>query len=362
MRNTNKKKGCYTIFYFLIIVIIILLTFMSGESFIVLFVLIVKSILSVILSYFIGTALHELGHLVFGLIAGYKFVSFKILFFNFYDENSRIKFRVEGFRKFAGYCSMFPKYKPIYIYWLSVFGGALFNLISAIIFFIIWRNSGFNSILFSSLAIISFLLFAFNLLPIKKTNEVYYDGWILWTLLFNRKSKEEFLEQVKYADMVNKNLRPRDYELQLDKTKPFNSSYISALYRKSLDLGDIETMQYCSSQIEENFDTSSEVSHVVYCYIICYTACITGNIDKANDYYNKVKNRIENDNDCNGLRVRAYYQYYSNKEYEYAYELCKQGILVVDKYVHPGIAMMEKDLLLSLKKKIELEKSEYINL
>lgn len=56
----------------------------------------------------LGTAIHELGHLVFGLIGGMKFKSVSFLFFKIFEYNGKLKFRFERQRSLFGVCEMYP--------------------------------------------------------------------------------------------------------------------------------------------------------------------------------------------------------------------------------------------------------------
>lgn len=51
---------------------------------------------------------HELGHLIFGLISGYKFVSLEISVFRIYKVDNKMKFLFSPTSLFNGYCVMVP--------------------------------------------------------------------------------------------------------------------------------------------------------------------------------------------------------------------------------------------------------------
>ena len=76
--------------------------------------------------------IHEAGHLFFGLLSGYKFISFKV--FNFAivkDEENRIKFKIiQGTKGTAGQCLMEPPKleNGTFPYKLYLAGGVLFNI------------------------------------------------------------------------------------------------------------------------------------------------------------------------------------------------------------------------------------------
>ena len=57
---------------------------------------------------FVQTIIHESGHLIFGLITGYKFVSFRIGHFMFIKEKGRLKIKLYNVVGTAGQCLMMP--------------------------------------------------------------------------------------------------------------------------------------------------------------------------------------------------------------------------------------------------------------
>lgn len=89
------------------------------------------------LLYYLSIIWHEMGHLVLGLKAKMKFVSFNVLNYSFYLENNKLKIKKEAnLPGRLGYCSMSidtdKKYEvnSIILYFL---GGILFHFIAAII-------------------------------------------------------------------------------------------------------------------------------------------------------------------------------------------------------------------------------------
>lgn len=89
------------------------------------------------LGFIFGVAMHELGHLVFGLLSGYKFTSYKFLCFKIYKKE-KIKFTFEKcFLSIPGQCLMKPRNRNYFLYNI---GGLVFTylltIVSLIIFFL----------------------------------------------------------------------------------------------------------------------------------------------------------------------------------------------------------------------------------
>ena len=97
--------------------------------------------------------IHELGHLIFGLLSGYKFSSFRIGNIILLKHRKKLKFKKLKIAGTAGQCLMSPPEikdgkVPVFLYNL---GGALLNLISCVIFFIIYiftKENNYLSIIF----------------------------------------------------------------------------------------------------------------------------------------------------------------------------------------------------------------------
>lgn len=103
--------------------------------FIVLFILL-------ILAYLVQIVLHELGHLFFGLVSGYGFVSFRVGSLTLVREEGKFKLKKYNIPGTGGQCLMMPPELKDgeYPYVIFNLGGVLFNLI------------------FSSLALLSIIL------------------------------------------------------------------------------------------------------------------------------------------------------------------------------------------------------------
>lgn len=100
----------------------------NTEIFIVLMLVLVASI-------YIQIIIHEAGHLLFGLLSGYRFLSFRIGDFLWKKEDGKIKMRKISIAGTGGQCLMMPPdgedgEHPFFLYHL---GGVLTNVMSAVI-------------------------------------------------------------------------------------------------------------------------------------------------------------------------------------------------------------------------------------
>ena len=79
--------------------------------------------------------IHEAGHLVFGLLTGYRFISFRVSSFMWMKDNDRIRFKRMSIAGTGGQCLMAPPdlkdgKMPVQLY---NYGGAIMNLIASAI-------------------------------------------------------------------------------------------------------------------------------------------------------------------------------------------------------------------------------------
>ena len=82
---------------------------------------------------FVQIIIHEAGHLVFGLVSGYRFSSFRILSFTLLKANGKLKLRRMKVLGTAGQCLMLPPdfvdgKIPVVLYNM---GGSLMNLLKS---------------------------------------------------------------------------------------------------------------------------------------------------------------------------------------------------------------------------------------
>ena len=151
--------------------------------------------------FILQVIIHEAGHLVFGLLSGYKFVSFRVFDFKIIkEENGKLKIRYERLAGTGGQCLMrAPEYvEGKFKYKLYLLGGVMFNLVFSIVFWLVLPS--YYTLLF---ALIGFALAFLNLIPMG-----FNDG-----MTFYHASKDEttrfilFLQlEYVYYQSIGKNL------------------------------------------------------------------------------------------------------------------------------------------------------------
>ena len=142
-----------------------------------------------VISFILQVIVHEAGHLVFGLLSGYKFISFRVFDFKIIkDENGKLKIRFERLAGTGGQCLMrAPEYVVgKFKYKLYLLGGVIFNVLFSVIFWIVLPS--YYTLLF---ALIGFALAFLNLIPMG-----FNDG-----MTFYHASKDETTRFVLYLQL-----------------------------------------------------------------------------------------------------------------------------------------------------------------
>ena len=310
-----------------------------------------------------GVNIHEIGHVVFGKIVGYKLISYSIGPLTWLNENGSMRFCFRKNKGFGGLCSMMPPNKNLtnYQYGMYYAGGVFFNTLSASTLAVIYAafakmpemmNSFFLDSVFCWV-----LLAGFNLLPLIIGNNPT-DGKLIWSMLIKSPFTEKLICLNRISVQRSSGTRPRDIPINVSPNteKPDSFDMILLLYQyfKALDEGNKEKFINYSELIEKNIGAFSSISLPAVYYELCFSACIANNADKANRYYKKAEKLLRNDHDINGLRIKAYYEYCiigNNKE---ALICCKKALKVAEKYPSKGQAKMEVGLIESLMNQLEV--------
>lgn len=125
--------------------------------------------------HYVHMVIHELGHLVAGLLSGYGFISYRIGSFIWVKENGRIRLKRYALPGTAGEAMMMPPVKKqgTYPYLLYSYGGIIANFLVAIlamILFLLLRPNHELVVMFLVLfTLIGFFIGLYNVLPLQFT-------------------------------------------------------------------------------------------------------------------------------------------------------------------------------------------------
>lgn len=203
----NKKKKSKNILPWVLLIVISIITgvilaiFFPDISLDIGFYDIPLLAIAFLFSFPLHIILHEVGHLIGGLLSGYNFIMFRLFNTVWINTDSGISKRKQVVQGIAGQALMTPPEgvdsPPFLLYHSS---GLIMNLLTGILFMIIASivdNKTLSLILYA-IAVAAILLFITNLVPMKPN-----DGYNIVEQLKNPEATEEFTHILKlYAEMV----------------------------------------------------------------------------------------------------------------------------------------------------------------
>ena len=170
--------------------------------------------LGMYVAIFIQLIIHEAGHLVFGLISGYKFSSFRIFSFMWVKENEKVRLRRLSIAGTGGQCLMSPPDMkdgkiPLVLYNL---GGSLMNVIASALFFVLYiltKDTPILSTMLLMCTIVGVGIAIMNGLPMR-LGTVDNDGYNAFSLTRNSEAMRSFWIQMKVNEQLAKGVRLKD--------------------------------------------------------------------------------------------------------------------------------------------------------
>ena len=158
--------------------------------------------------------LHEAGHLLFGLLTGYRFCSFRIFNLMWVKADGRVQFRKLSIAGTGGQCLMDPPdlkdgKMPVMLY---NFGGAIVNLVTAVICAGLSFLVPFRSLAWTILMIFAVIGLAFALmngLPCRM-GPVNNDGKNALELSRSEEATRAFWVQMKVNERISEGIRVKD--------------------------------------------------------------------------------------------------------------------------------------------------------
>ncbi|MDF2589815.1 MAG: hypothetical protein K0S41_3656 [Anaerocolumna sp.] len=158
--------------------------------------------------------IHEAGHLLFGLMTGYRFSSFRVGSFMWIKVDGTIKLRRHSLLGTGGQCLLIPPKMTDekYPYVLYNLGGCISNMISAFlfaIFSILINDNSVLSTLFMMLSIIGLMIALMNGIPIQ-LKMINNDGSNLLSINKDKESLRSFWIQLKINSQIALGTRLKD--------------------------------------------------------------------------------------------------------------------------------------------------------
>ena len=226
MKNKEKKSGMLrqwagVLLYMLIgggcgVIVVRYMGHITGEGQragrnLILFLFLIPSVYLAIL---IQIVIHEAGHMIFGLLTGYRFSSFRIFNFMLLSEGGKLCMKRLSIAGTGGQCLMAPPdlkngRLPVLLY---NFGGAILNLITGILFFclsMLVPETSFFSMFLLVLALTGVAFAVINGLPLR-IGPVDNDGCNALSLMHSQAAQRAFWIQLKANDEVSRGTRLKD--------------------------------------------------------------------------------------------------------------------------------------------------------
>jgi uncharacterized membrane protein YccF (DUF307 family) len=219
-------------------------------------------LITMYLSLALHIILHEGGHLISGLLSGYRFQSYRVFSLVLYKKDGKFHLGKFNLRGTAGQCLLFPPEKkedgsyPVILYNL---GGGLANIIFSLLAIVSFIAT--ESILLKTIcvtfAIIGILIAITNLVPMNMG--LQNDGMNLLSILRHSYNKEAFYMQVKVNGELSEGKRITEYPEEYFEI-PGNADITNTLvvsvqilgYYRKLALFDMEGAREILASLEEN--------------------------------------------------------------------------------------------------------------
>ena len=270
--------------------------------------------LSVIIGVLVNSILFELAHIAGAKAGKYEILSVTILYFSFYKENGKFKFRFSSFDGLTGETKIVPKkgYEdkanptPYLIF------GSLFFVIEAIIVMVIFtlfkdKGGALGDLAYGFLTVgaIGLVILFYNIVPLKIDSMT--DGYRL-TMVSNPKNKAAFNEllRVEYEiQQGNTDVEIKLFDEITNFTADLNLNKVYALLDKK-EYKEAEEILDKIIAAKENIDAKVFIRARAQ---KIYINLITKDLEEAKEYYEKevpVSERREISNDVSMASIRAY--------------------------------------------------------
>lgn len=249
--------------------------------------------LSFLVSIAILIPIHEAGHLVCGLLTGYKFVSFRIFNLTFIEIDTKIKVKKFSIAGTGGQCLLTPPDLPleqIPTGWYNA-GGLLANILILILviplFFLNPHSLVVEALIIFCLTDVFIILM--NGIPMK-LGGISNDGYNIIYLNRNLLSKRAIVLQLRLNALIQNGMRPKDmpdewfeWRTDIDYRNPLE---VSILLMHASRLVDQMQFENAYSEFSELYNHKADLMQLYVNEIACelaFCALVTGHKEKAEE-------------------------------------------------------------------------------
>ena len=246
---------------------------------------------SMFISNVLHTVMHEAGHLVFGLMSGYKFLSFRVgshVWVNLDGKITHKRFTLAGT---AGQCLLVPPMMqdgklPFKLY---LWGGCIMNSLLALVFVAIslLTTNAYVDAACYILAYVGFIMTLQNGLPLKLPH-VDNDGYTIDCISDNKAALYGFWLQMMVNAQLTKGIRLKDMPeewFEVDTYNLDNHMASSAIYYKVIRLMDMHAFDEVEYEVENALNRSVAFAGVHKYMLICELLYCKALKQQSVDYY-----------------------------------------------------------------------------
>ena len=277
--------------------------------------------ISLCLSFIFNIFIYEIGRLIFGLMTGYKFLSFRISNTVIIRKSGKLTVKKNKSVRTSGNCVMLPPVKkngkiPYYFYNK---GGAILNFLLLPWYALFYSkiSSGLLEMIVELLMIISITSIAISVFG-GSTNNEYITDKSYNAALFKRKRKALqafYIEMKIYEKILNgvrlQNLSDKYFEIlnEYNVNNCFMEAIEAIYYKKLIDMHEFDRAKI---RIEKILEADKKISDTYKCLLTCdyiYCQLVSGNIFKAKKAYTNEIKKLMNSMKKNLTVIRTRYSY-----------------------------------------------------
>ncbi len=211
--NIFFKKIHHILYFFSLTIFVLLYRYyyiLTQPEKISLFLL--KCSVTYIITIFVTTLFHEMGHMIFGLLTNCKFCSMQFFSFTLFSSNNQLIFKKIRQNTINAQCIMIPPIKTSYIppYLLYNLGGLFFNIIQVILSFA-WLSleiTPYFTFILYHLFIHAVCSIALNLFSFSRYQPIN-DGKIILSLLKDDNTKQAYYWHLQFYKDLQNGVQPK---------------------------------------------------------------------------------------------------------------------------------------------------------
>ena len=316
--------------------------------------------------YFLQIIIHEGGHLVFGLLTGYTFISFRIGSFIITKEDGKFRFARFSLAGTGGQCLLCPPEEkegkiPFVLY---NFGGVIFNVIFAVVclaLYLLLPNIHVLSVALMMSAVLSLYTAAANGIPMRM-GLVNNDGYNGISLGKDKQAMRSFACQLRINASMAKGARLRDMPAELfeladgaDVSNPINNTITGFRCNRLLDEHRFEEMCSLAQQLIEDENVIGIYKNLLVCDI-SFCEMLAGECDRAVSRFTKEQKKIMAAMAKNPSVIRTQYAYalLCEKDNAKAEKHLAEFEKAAKKHPYPGDIESERELIEEARKAVAL--------